>query len=171
MSRGSPEPLEGVQGFFPPADLEVEHRAGGGTGVPHLADRLPGGHFFADLDADLGRVGVERVVTAAMIEDNTLPIALEPVDVLDPAPGNGLDRGPEGGGDVDAAIEGIGAETGVRLLAESLGHAAGRGPGEPAPVLPEVPEEGHFAARGAPLAGETSLLQRVDEAEDPLSRL
>src|SRR5262245_60844010 len=105
-----------------------------------------------------------------MVDNSTLAVPLEPVDVLHPALGHGRDRGPETGRDVDPAVEGLGPEAGVHLAPEPSGNPSVDRPGEPAPVLPEVPvEEGLLAGRPT-LAGEAPLLQLPDQGLDALAR-
>src|SRR5439155_14897980 len=135
---GSTEPLERIQCLPPFADLEVERRTYGGAGVAYPADDLSGGHLLGDGDADLGGVGVKRVETTAVVDDNTLAVALEPDDVVDPPSGHSGDRGPERRRDVDAAIEGSRVEPGVGLVPERPRDPPVHRPREAAPVPPEV---------------------------------
>src|SRR6185436_14449935 len=106
----STDPVERVQWLPPFPDLEMEGCAHGRAGVADLADRLTGRYILADRNQDFGGVRVQRIEASTVVDDSTLPVPLEPVDVLHPALGDGGDRGAEGGRDVHAAVEGLGPE-------------------------------------------------------------
>src|SRR5688572_21617734 len=153
----STEPLERVQRFPPFADLEMKGRSDGGARIAHAADGFPGGYFLTHGNQDLGGVGVERVETAAVVDDSTLAVPLEPVHVVHPALGDGRDGGSEGGRDVDPAVEGRRIESGVLLVPEGPRHLPVHGPGQTTPVPPEVPEEDRLLPRRAALRREPAL--------------
>src|SRR5262245_43088326 len=115
MFEDSTEPVERVQRLPPLPDLEMEGCAHGRAGVADLADRLTGRYIPADRNQDFGGVRVQRIEASTMVDNSTLAVPLEPVDVLHPALGDGRDRGPEAGRDVHAAVECLGPEPRVDL--------------------------------------------------------
>src|SRR4029078_1914840 len=112
---------------------EMEGCAHGRAGVADLADRLTSGYILADRNQDFGGVRVQRIEASTVVDNSTLAVSLEPVDVLHPALGDDRDRGPEAGRDVDPAVEGLGPETGVHLAPEPPRHPSVNRPGEPTP--------------------------------------
>src|SRR6185436_17924506 len=164
----STDPVERVQWLPPFPDLEMEGRAHGRAGVADLADRLTGRYILADRNQDLGGVRVQRIEASTVVDNSTLAVPLEPVDVLHPALGDDRDRGPEAGRDVHPAVEGLGPEPGVHLAPEPPRHPSVDGPREPAPIPREVPEEeGRLAL---PPAREAPPLQLPDQGLDALAR-
>src|SRR5439155_16471186 len=148
----------------------MECRPDGGAGIPDPANDLPRGYFPADRDKDFGGMGVQRVEAATVIQYSTLAVPVEPAHVVDARLGNGRDGGPERDRDVDSTIIGLGAEAGIFLVPEPPDDPAGHRPGQPAPVLGEIAEEGHHPARGPAFGREASLLQLPDQGLDSLAR-
>src|SRR5438552_18879963 len=127
-----PEPLLRVLRLTLVSYLEVQTGPDQRSAVPHARDPLPVPDVVALLDGHVRDVRVERVVLVAVIENDQVPIPLEPPGVNDVAGVHGPDLGAVGGLDVDTALEGPRAEAGMDLRSERRDQATVRRPRQPA---------------------------------------
>ena len=74
------------------ADLEVEHRPL--PVVAHRTDALASAHVLANLDVDLVEVAADRVVVAAVVEDDDAPVRAVAVREGDASGERGAHDGP-----------------------------------------------------------------------------
>src|SRR5262249_2593540 len=118
------QPLLGVLWFALIPHFEIKTRARERAGVPDAADPLALAHVVTLLDHGLGDVGVERVVLVAVIQDDQVPVPLEPAGVDDVPGVDGGHAGAFTGLDVDTAAKGACAETRVHLGSERRHHPA-----------------------------------------------
>src|SRR5258705_2845552 len=73
-----PQPLGRVLRLALIANFEIETRSRQGARVAHGPNTVALAHFVSFLNHDIGNVGVEREVVVAVVEDDQIPVALEP---------------------------------------------------------------------------------------------
>ena len=101
----------------------MQMRSGGAPGGADRTECLPRGDYLAFLDEDATQVGIAGGQTIAVVDLHSIAVATQGTDRLYPAPGGGADRGPGGGGEIDARMEGQVTIEGIDPIAEQRAEA------------------------------------------------
>src|SRR5690242_14813220 len=131
LSAPLSEPLFGVLRLTLVPHLEIEARPLERAGVPHCPYALSLLHVVALLYQDVGDVCIQREVLVVVIQDDQVPIPLEPSRVHDVAGEHGRNITTLAGLDIHAITKRPRAEPRMHLSAERAHHPALRRPRQP----------------------------------------
>src|SRR6267143_657634 len=126
------EPLFGVLRLALVPHLEIEARPLERARVPHCPDALSLPHVVAFLHDDVGDVRVQRVVLVVVIQNDQVPVPLEPPRVHDVSREHGGHVAAFAGLDVAAVAERPRSDPRMHLSAARAHHPALRRPRQPA---------------------------------------
>src|SRR5260370_11864338 len=141
------EPLFGVLRLALVTPLEIEARPLQRARVPHCPDALSLPHVVAFLHDDVGDVRVQRVVLVVVVQNDQVPVALEPPRVHDVSREHGGQVAASAGLNVDACGERPRSEPRMLLSAERAHPPTLRRPRQPAPKRAEAHGRKGFGAR------------------------
>src|SRR6267142_1871869 len=141
------EPLFGVLRLALMPHLEIEARSLERACVPHCPDALSLLHVVPLLHEDVGDVRVQRVVLVVVIQDDQVPVPLEPARVHDVPGEHGRHLAALARLDVHAVAERSRSEARMHLSAVRAHHTALRRPRQPAPESAETHGRRSFDAR------------------------
>src|SRR5690606_15791697 len=137
------------------------------------ADHLALAHRIILADADLFQMGINRVKTFTMADDDDIAAAALPGDRLHLTISYTHHRPPLAGLDVDAEVFGDCVEFGMPLPAETADDGAAHRPGQTALHACELAAQNRLRARRsarrlASAGGQSRLLRLGDQGEDLL---
>src|SRR5262245_58689018 len=112
------QPARGILRFSIVPDLEIETRLIERSSLTRAGDHFPSVHLLPGLDQALVHVTVDGKIGVAMVDDNHLAIALEPIAEDQASVEHGPYSLPRRGGDVHPRLVHLGAEPRVPHVSE-----------------------------------------------------